>query len=156
MFGFLSRAVGMVAAYSAGKRYEQAFKLAELSAMIYVHKQWEGADAKSVADCVWSYLFCTEPLDQGILEYRERWKSEIVNTATQLLGSDEPFRELIVSSLWIALAVSRSRDDRAYFDRILSSNVFKQYSANYPMLPPDRYSALVEEWSRKYSPLPPA
>jgi hypothetical protein len=153
MFGFLKRAISTVGAYSAGKTYEQSFSLAQLSAMIYLDKQLESAEAERLV--VWSYLFCTEPTDPGILEFRAQRHSEILITASQLIESDEPFRELVVSSLWVALSVSRSRDDHAAFERILSSNVFKQYSAEYPMLPHDRYSALVEGWSRKYSALPP-
>jgi len=99
--------------------------------------------------------FCTEPEDQSLLEFREQWKNEIISAATQLLDADEPFREVIVSSLWVALAVARSRDHRADFERILSSSVFRQYSGTYLMLPHGEYSALVEGWSRKYSPLPP-
>jgi len=156
MFGFLKRAIGIAGAYSAGKAYEQSYKQVQLSTIIYLHKQWDGDDAKNMAICVWSYLFCTEPTDQGLIEFRERWKTEIANSATHLLDTDEPFREVVVSSLWVALAVSRLRDDRADFERITSSSVFKQYSTAYPMLPHDRYSALVEGWSRKYSPLPSA
>ena len=154
MLGFLKRVIGIADAYSAGKGYEQAYKLAELSSLIYFDKHWEIADAKGVA--VWSYLFCTEPTEPGVIEFRERWKDEITDTATLLLDSDEPLREVVVSSLWVALAVARSRDDRGDFERILSSRVFKQYSTSYPMLPHDRYAALVEGWSRKYSPLPSA
>ncbi|HXM67287.1 MAG TPA: hypothetical protein VN911_11190 [Candidatus Acidoferrum sp.] len=156
MFGFLKRAIGLAGAYSAGKAYEQSYKLAQLSTIIYLHKQCDGDDGERMATCVWSYLFCTEPTDQGLIEFRERWKTEIVNTATEILDTDEPFREVIVSSLWVALAVSRSRDDRDDFERITSSAVFKQYSTTHPMPPHDRYSALVEGWSRKYSPLPSA
>ena len=156
MFGFLKRAIGIAGAYSAGKAYEQSYKLAQLSTIFYLRKQWDDDDAKHMATCVWSYLFCTEPTDQSLIEFRERWKTEITSSATQLLDTDEPFRELIVSSLWVALAVSRSRDDRADFERITSSSVFRQYSAAYPMPPHDRYKALVEGWSRKYSPLPSA
>jgi hypothetical protein len=156
MFDFLKRAIGMAGAYSAGKAYEQSYKLAQLSTIIYLHKQCDGDDGERIANCVWSYLFCTKLTDQGLIEFRERWKTEIVNTATAILDTDEPFREVIVSSLWVALAVSRSRDDRDDFERITSSAVFKQYSATHPMPPHDRYLALVEEWSRKYSPLPSA
>jgi hypothetical protein len=156
MFGFLRRAISTAGAYSVGKAYEQAYKLAQLSTIIYLHKQWDGDDAERMATCVWSYLFCTEPTDQGLIEFRERWKTEIIDTATELLDTDEPFREIIVSSLWVALAVSRSRDDRDDFERITSSAAFKQYSTTHPMLPHDKYSALVEGWSRKYSPLPSA
>jgi hypothetical protein len=156
MFDFLKRAIGMVGAYSTGKAYEQSYQLAQLSTIIYLHKHWDGDGSDRMATCVWSFLFCTEPTDQGLLEFREQWKSEISNIGIELLDTDEPFREVIVSSLWVALAVSRSRDDRAGFDRIMSSTVFRQYSTAYPMLPPDRYSALVEGWSRKYSPLPSA
>src|ERR1700675_2906220 len=156
MFGFLKRAIGLAGAYSAGKAYEQSYKLAQLSTIIYLHKQCDGDDGERMATCVWSYLFCTEPTDQGLIEFRERWKTEIVNTATEILDTDEPFREVIVSSLWVALAVSRSRDDRDDFERITSTAVFKQYSTTHPMPPHDRYSALVEGWSRKYSPLPSA
>jgi hypothetical protein len=109
-----------------------------------------------MATCIWSYLFCTEPTDRSVLEFRQRWASEIANAATRLLAADEPFREVIVYSLWVALAVSRSRDDRVSFDRIMSSTVFRQYSTTYPMPSHDKYSALVEGWSRKYSPLPSA
>jgi hypothetical protein len=151
MFGFLRRAISTAGAYSEGKAYEKASKLAQLSTMIYLHEQCESDDTKRVA--VWSYLFCTEPSDPGIIQFREQAKDEIADTATQLLDADEPFREIIVCSLWVALAVARSRDNRADFERILSSSVFKQYSATYPMLPHDRYSALVQEWSRKYSPI---
>jgi hypothetical protein len=144
MLEFLKRAIGMAGAYSAGKAYEQSYKLAQLSTIIYLHKQFDGDDGERMAICVCSYLFCTEPTDQSLIEFRERWKTKIINTATQLLDTDEPFREVVVTSLWVALAVSRSRDDRADFDRITSSGVFKQYSTTYPMLPHDRYSALVE------------
>jgi hypothetical protein len=154
MFGFLKRVIGIADAYSAGKGYEQAYKLAELSSLIYLDKHWKIADAMGIA--VWSYLFCTEPTEPGVTEFRERRKDEITETATLLLDSDEPFREVVVSSLWVALAVARSRDDRGDFERIFSSSVFKQYSTSYPMLPHDRYAALVEGWSRKYSPLPSA
>jgi hypothetical protein len=156
MFDLLKRAVGMAGAYSSGRAYEQSYKLAQLSTIIYLHKQFDGDDGERMATCVWSYLFCTEPTDQGLIEFRERWKAEIVNTATEILATDEPFREVIVSSLWVALAVSRLRDDRDDFERITSSAVFKQYSTIPPMLPHDRYSTLVEGWSRKYSPLPSA
>jgi hypothetical protein len=156
MFDFLKRAIGMAGAYSAGKAYERSYKLAQLSTIIYLHRQFDGDDGERMATCVWSYLFCTEPTDQGLIEFRERWKTEIVNTATKILDTDEPFREVIMSSLWVALAVSRSRDDRDDFERITSSAVFKQYSTTHPMPPHDRYSALVEGWSRKYSPLPSA
>lgn len=151
MFSFIRRAISTAGAYSAGKAYEEASKLAQLSTMIYLHKQWEGEEAKCIA--VWSYLFCTEPSDPAVIQFREQSKDEIADTATLLLDADEPFREIIVSSLWVALAVARSQDDRADFERILSSSVFKKYSATYPMLPHGRYSALVEEWSRRYSPI---
>ncbi len=156
MFGFLKRAIGMAGAYSAGRADEQSYQLAQLCTIIYLHKQLDGDDVDSMATCVWSYLFCTEPTDQGLLEFREQWQSEISNIAIQLLDTDEPFREVIVSSLWVALAVSRSQDDRAAFERIMSSAAFGQYSTTYPMLPHDKYSALVEGWSRMYSPLPSA
>jgi|SRR5271163_1232341 len=154
MLGFLKRVIGIADAYSAGKGYEQAYKLAELSSLIYLDKHWNIVDAMGIA--VWSYLFCTEPTELSMVEFRERWKDEITNKATLLLDSDEPFREVVVSSLWVALAVARSREDRGDFERILSSSVFKQYSPTYPMLPHDRYASLVESWSRKYSPLPSA
>jgi hypothetical protein len=154
MFDFLKRAIGMAGAYSAGKTCEQSYKLAQLSTIIYLHKQCDGDDGERMATCVWSYLFCTEPTDQVLIAFREQWKTEIVNTATEILDTDKPFREVIVSSLWVALAVSRSRDDRADFERIMSSTVFKQYSTTYPLLPHNKYSALVERWSREYSPLP--
>ena len=156
MFNFLKRAIGMAGADSAGKAYEQSYKLAQLSTIIYLHKQCVGDDGERMATSVWSYLFCTEPTDQGLIEFRERWRTEVGNTAMEILDTDEPFREVIVSSLWVALAVSRSRDDRDDFERIASSAVFKQYSATHPMPPHDRYAALVEGWSRKYSPLPSA
>jgi hypothetical protein len=156
MFNFLKRAIGMAGAYSAGKAYEQSYKLAQLSTIIYLHKQCAGNDGERMATCVWSYLFCTEPTDQGLIEFRKRWKTEIVNTAMEILDTDEPFREVIVSSLWVALAVSRSREHRDDFERITSSAVFKQFSTTHPMPPCDRYAALVEGWSRKYSPLPSA
>jgi hypothetical protein len=155
MFDFLKRAIGMAGAYSAGKTYEQSYQLAQLSTIIYLHKQWDGDDADRMATCVWSYLFCTEPTDQGLLEFRERWKSEISIWGSDLLDTDRPFREVIVSSLWVALAVARSRSDHVAFERIMSSTVFIQYSTTYPMLPHDRYSALVEGWSREYSPMAP-
>jgi len=154
MFDFLKRAIGMAGAYSTGKAYERSYKLAQLSTIIYLHKQFDGDDGERMATCVWSYLFCTEPTDQGLIEFRERWNAEIIDAAREILETDEPFREVIVPSLWVALAVSRSRDDRADFERIMSSIVFKQYSTTYPMLPHNKYSALVERWSRKYSPLP--
>jgi hypothetical protein len=78
MFDFLKRAIGMAGAYSAGKAYEQSYKLAQLSTIIYLHKQCDGEDGERMATSVWSYLFCTEPTDQGLIEFRERWKAEIV------------------------------------------------------------------------------
>ena len=154
MFGFLKRVIGIADAYSAGKGYERAYKLAELSSLIYLDKHWKIADELGMA--VWGYLFCTEPTEPGVIEFRERWNAEITDTASLILDSDEPFREVLLSSLWVALAVARSRDDRGDFERILSSSVFKQYSTSYPMLPHERYAALVEGWSRKYSPIPSA
>src|SRR3979411_335536 len=71
MFDFLKRAIGMAGAYSAGKDYERSYKLAQLSTIIYLHKQFDGDDGERTATCVWSYLFCTEPTDQGWIEFRE-------------------------------------------------------------------------------------
>jgi len=55
MFDFLKRAIGMAGAYSAGKAYEQSYKLAQLSTIIYLHKQCAGDDGERMATCVWSY-----------------------------------------------------------------------------------------------------
>jgi hypothetical protein len=141
MFDFLKRAIGRAGAYSAGKAYERSYKLAQLSTIIYLHKQFDGDDGERMATCVWSYLFCTEPTDQGLIEFRERWKTEIVNTATEILDTDEPFREVIMSSLWVALAVSRSRDDRDDFERISSVLCPAPCSSNIP--PPIRCRRMI-------------
>jgi hypothetical protein len=154
MFGFLRRAIGIAGAYSAGKGYEKAYNLAQLSTIIYLDKLGKWADVERNA--LWSYLFCTEPRDPIIVDFCRQWKDEIADSATQLLDADEPFREVVVSSLWIALAVTRSQNDRTGFDRVLPSGIFKQYSTAYQMLPHDKYSALVERWSRRYSPVPSA
>jgi len=120
--------------------------------MMYLHKECDGPDAERIATCVWSHLFCTEPSDSDILVVLQHCGDEISRLAAHLLEADDAFRRVMVSTLWVALAVCRSRDDRAGFDRIMASDAFKLYSAECPMLSPERYSALVENWSRKYAP----
>lgn len=152
MPGFLKRAISLFAAYSTGCVYERAYKQAELSAMIYVHRRCQGSDEERIAASVWSHLFCTEPTDPDVLAIREHCRAQISSLATQLLESDESFREVMISTLWVALAICRSRDDRIGFDRIMGSETFRLYSAAYPMLSESEYLALVENWARGYRP----
>ena len=111
--------------------------------------------ARNLSVCVWSYLFCTEPSAE-LLAFREHHKGEIQDIALQIIDDDEPFREVIVSTMWVALGVCKSQNDRAGYDRILGSTILKKYFQQYPMLSHEKYAALVEAWAREYSPPPPA
>lgn len=156
MFGFLKRAAGMADAYARGKTLEQWYKIAELTTMMYIEKLYDVDYGRSFWLCIWSYLLCTEPKDREILNFREEHEADIQREALDLMEEDEPFRQVIVSTLWVGLGVCRAYDDKAGYDRILGSEVFSRYSTTYPMLSPQDYSTLVESWSRAYSPPPPA
>ncbi|HTA25657.1 MAG TPA: hypothetical protein VK763_19155 [Terriglobales bacterium] len=155
MFGFLKRAAGMADAYATGKAYEHWYKIAELTTMMYIEKLYEGDYGRSFWLSVWSYLLCTMPKSQEILNFREEHEADIERAALDLMEEDEPFRQVIVSTLWVALGMCRAYDDKAGFDRILDSEVFKAFSPTYPMLSPQGYATTVESWSSVYSP-PPA
>lgn len=154
MFGFLKRATRLADAYATGKAYEQWYKMAELTTMMYLEKLYDTQYGRSFWLCIWSYLLCTQPNHQEILTFRDAHQSAIEREALDLLELDEPFRQVIVSTLWVGLGVCRAYDDKAGYDRILSSKVFSRYSATYPLLSPQDYSTLVESWSRAYSPVP--
>jgi len=157
MFGFLKRAAGIVDDYATGKALEQWYKIAELTTMMYVLKLWDVDSNPSVKDFainVWSYLLCTEPTDPRLVAFGVQHKGEIESEALRLLASDEPFRKVIVSTMWVGLGVCRSQEDKAGFEKILASEIFKLYSAAYPMLSHDKYAQAVEEWARLYSPPP--
>lgn len=71
MFGFLKRAADMVKTYSAGKAFEEWYKVAELTTMMYVQKLWcrdNDPTTRNFAMCVWSYLLFTEPRSPELLE----------------------------------------------------------------------------------------
>jgi len=156
MFGFLKRAAGMAGAYASGKAYEQWYKIAELTTVMYIEKLYDVDYGRSFWICIWSYLLCTAPKDQAILNFREEHEADIECQALDLMEEDEPFRQMIVSTLWVRLGVCRAYNDKSGYDRILDSEVFSRYSTTYPILPPEDYATLVESWSRVYSPLPPA
>lgn len=156
MLGFLKRAAGMVHAYTTGKALEQSYKKAEVTTLIYVQKLWDfDPSDQSLAICVWSYLLCTEPRSTELRAFREQHKDDIEGIALQILDDHELFREVIVSTLWAALVVCRSQNDKAGHDRIFACTVFKKYFQKYPMLSQEKYTALVERWAREYNPPPP-
>ena len=152
MFGFLKRAAGLADAYATGKAYEQWYKIAELTTMMYIEKRYDAEYGRNFWLCVWSYLLCTQPKDQEILDFHEEHEADIERAALDLMEEDEPFRRVIVSTLWVALGMCRAYDDKAGYDRILDSEIFKAFSTTYPMLSSHDYSILVEGWSRVYSP----
>src|SRR5713101_542090 len=154
MFGFLKRASGMVNAYATGKVYEQWYKIAEVATMQYVQKLWDSNDPnnRNYSLCLWSYLLCTEPRSPELLAFSEQHTIEIEREALQFLELDEPFREVIISTLWVALGICRGQDNKSGFEKILHSEIFTKYCKTYPMLPHDKYAALVEVWARTYSP----
>ena len=116
MFGFLKRAAGIVDDYSAGKALEQWYKVAELTTMMYMLRLWSAdsnPSAKEFAINLWSYLLSTEPSDPGLRAFGVQHKVEIQSEALRLLANDEPFRKVIVSTLWIGLGICRGQDDKA-------------------------------------------
>jgi hypothetical protein len=159
MLDFLRRIAGKADAYATGKALEQWYRVAELATMSYVYKLWDvgrNPTGETFALCIWLYLFCNNPSDPEVLSFRAQHEVKIEEEALHLLDNDEPFRGVIASTAWIALAICRGYDDRKRFDRILASEVFKRYCTTYPMLPPEKYALLVESWARRYSPPPVA
>jgi hypothetical protein len=154
MFGFLKRLSRIPSAYADGKAYEQWYKMAMLTTMIYVDERCPSAYGKDFRLCVWSNLHCTEPTNSELLKVREEYRAEIETVAMTVLENDEPFREVIVSTLWVGLCMCRAYGDNDRYDRTLNSPVFARYSQSYRLVPPKVYGALIDRWSQKYSPQP--
>jgi len=108
----------------SGRAYEEAYKKAELNTMRYLDRHY--AVGQDFCVCLWSYLLCTQPTSREILDYREEHEAVIEGEALEFmeLEGNERFKQLIVSTLWVALGVCRAQDDKAGFDRILASKVF--------------------------------
>jgi hypothetical protein len=157
MLEFFKRFAGAARLYSDGKAYETWYKVAESATLLYIIKlcgPGADSDSKRIAACMWSYLLSTGPRNPEMAEFQQGHEPQIENEALKLLDGDLPFRELIVSTLYVALAVCRGYDDKGRFERILDSQVFAKYSGEYPLLSPRNYANLVEGWATLHSPPP--
>lgn len=160
MFESLKRFAGAAGLYSTGKEYETWYKVAESSTLLYIVKLWGGGgpdadpNSKRLAACVWSYLLSTTPRSAEMATFHEEHGAQIENEALKLLEGDLPFREVIVSTLYVALGVCRGYDDKERFERILQSPVFAKYSGEYTLLSHNDYANLVERWATVHSPPP--
>lgn len=154
MLGFLKRLLPFGSAYADGKAYEQWYKMAMLTTMIYIDEICLSSYEKEFRLCLWSYLHCTEPTSDDIVRFRNEHSAQIESVALSLLERDEPFRTVIVSSLWVGLCMSRAYDDKRRYDRTLASQTFARYSQEYPLLSPKLYADLIQRWSQQYSPPP--
>jgi len=156
MFGFLKRAAKTVSAYRDGEAYKDCFLAAQFLTMQYIQKLLvHDPEDKTLAVCTWSYLMCTTPRNAEMRSYSEQHAQKIEKQALELLDQDEPFREVVVSTLWVALGVCKGDGDKEGLERILSSEIFLKYSATYPLLSADQYNALGSAWMQKYCPPQP-
>jgi hypothetical protein len=157
MIEFLKRFTGAAGLYSKGKAYETWYDVAESATLLYIIKLGgpdADSDSKRFAACVWSYLLSTAPRNAEMAEFQQGHEAQVENEALKLLDVDLPLREVIVSTLYVALAVCRGYDDEGRFERIMDSHVFAKYSGEYPVPSHSNYANLVEGWATVYSPPP--
>ena len=62
MFGFLKRAARLADAYATGKAYEQSYKIAELTTMMYLEKLYDVQYGRSFSGlCTSRNMWSTSP-----------------------------------------------------------------------------------------------
>jgi hypothetical protein len=135
--------------YYKGKTFETWYKIA----LICSYKKLQSnLKEEKLSKSVFNRLFLFDDEKQDIKEFTEKNHKLIEEKAAEIISQDIEFRDLIIQTLFVKLAVARGYDNRSAFDKILGNDLFKTHFLKSHIKPCNlnEYVALVESFRKKH------